>query len=489
MNTSDILSKHLCGFNLSLKKGIDEDVAMGSIYRTFMGTIHNSPEFTPGSKVFPVVFHVLTHGGVDIYPSGVLDFDPAYILRHVNYWFEGTGISFAPAEINPQGQAMPVPGLNIIDGNNVTETRAITGFDGSFVHTYRNDMVAITPDFKADIETPGVTLESIYTTYRWSIPEGERYLNIFVVNRLKAGPQPAGKDSSVYISSEHPYVAEQLDTLPIYNCAVEFSGLGRSYFDTNGDAHVKGEPTDVETNFGYNYISKDALDVDYPAYTFKGGSGNIEGFRDRGRSLAHSLGHMLGLVHPKTEFDTPGSSCGSGQVLSDTLNMGGAFIDDLPDTEPTPSGESGVRLSEFGKANPCSADGDTIFKSAETHMTLSQRSGIIDTELGGPSIRFTSAQAMWMHANCELQYYNEEAAGLLPGVLMTILSNSTYAIPPTVTDPCAPVGNVDPRLINSKGSVSNTPSRTIVIPLGDVGNKTLSFNKLLSSIKKLIPTK
>ena len=219
MANADILSNHLCGFNLSLQRGSDENVELGSIYNTLIEQIVNNPDYSNtisyNPKVFPVIFHVFINGGVEI-----LDFDPEYILEHVNYNFSGSNISFEPAKIDPDGNVLSTSGLNIIDGSTVQQLR------GGTTYTYTDDMVAVTENFNITQEVPGVTLNYLYNNYRWSVSNKERYLNVFVVNRLRAGLAEDGRDSSIYMTAEHPYVAEQLLEEFTFNCAIEFAELG-----------------------------------------------------------------------------------------------------------------------------------------------------------------------------------------------------------------------------------------------------------------------
>lgn len=477
MANSDTLKNHLCGFNLSLKRGSDEGVEMGTLYKALMEELLTSETIATEAKVFPVIFHVITKGGVEVATSGEMDFDPSYILEHVNSWFTGTLISFAPALLDPQGNMLSTPGLNIIDGLEVTESRTFSGIDGSLIHTYRNDMVAVTSNYNENEEIPGVTLDHIYSTYRWSIEGQERYLNVFVVNRLKTSTNPTGRDSSVYMTSEHPYVAEQLDELSSFNCAIEFSGLGRSYADRNGTPFEKGGPSDSVTNFGYTYKKKDEGGVDYPSFTYKGGLGNEEGFRDRGRSLAHCFGHMLGLSHPKTEIGSPSTQCGgSDEVYSDTISEGVAYSDGLSDTVEVQKGESGVLYSTYNSLNSCSTEGNTVFTDSSTHMTLSQREGLPMEELGGPSTLFTTKQIEWMHANCEIEFEGE--SGFQPGILKGILVNSNLTIPNIIDlsgDPCV----TDPRSFRSSYKSDTSPTFNNI-------EKDLSiFIKLRNALQKL----
>lgn len=482
MANADTLKEHLCGFNLSLQRGSDAGVELGTIYKTLIDSILVGEAFQITPKVFPVVFHVLENGGVDVRTSGSIDFDPAYILEHVNAAFLETNISFAPATVDPDGNLMSIPGLNLIDGLGVAETRTVRAADGSFLHTYRDEMVAVVPSHSAEVELTGVTLEYIYSAHRWAIGDKERYLNVFVVNRIKSGTNIAGKDSSVYMSSEHPYISEQLSDLPKFNCAIEFSGLGRNYMDRSG-VFLKGDSNAVETNFGYQYLESYDLRSLYPSYLYKGGKGNIEGFRDRGRSLAHCFGHMLGLAHPGTQLGLPSGSCASAtSVFSDTLNATTVYTDGIGDTYNVPEeGETGVLDTSYNTVNPCSEDDDTIFNSSLTHMTLSQRIGPNQTELGGPSTYFTNGQISWMHANCEVEFYGEgTGSGFYPGVLKDILihSSSVLIVPTDDSDPC--------NLPEAKG-VRGLDIQEVTISFNNIENKATPFNRLLASIKKLTP--
>jgi hypothetical protein len=476
MANADILSRHSCGFNLSLQKGSDENVGMGSIYNTFIESIVNNPDY-PGTissnpKVFPVVFHVFINGGVEI-----PDFDPEYILEHVNYNFLGSHISFETAKIDPDGNILATPGLNIVDGSTISEVRGEVGSNGTTTHTYVEDMVAVTENLSDAREVPGVTLNYLYTNYRWSIDNNERYLNVFVVNRLRAGLLTNGKDSSVYMSAEHPYVAEQLSETHKFNCAIEFATLGNCYYDKYGNIFTKGGPTDAVTNFGYDYLASNIkTNSPYNSYLFRGGDTGF--FRQRGRSLVHCFGHMLGLTHPSTQLRELEKECaGDTNVFSDTLNNNTVYKDNISDTENVKFGEIGVDYNAWYTTNECSDDDNTVFTSASNHMTISQREGPPGVELGGPSTIFTAGQVLWMHANCEVEFYGE--SGFHPGILKEILIHSNDVIPTIINTDIEPCELIQAR------STKNTAKEIGGADFKIVDDEVPIFRGLLNAIKKL----
>lgn len=473
MANADILSKHLCGFNLSLQRGSDENVELGSIYNTLIEQIVNNSDYSntisSNPKVFPVIFHVFINGGVEIF-----DFDPEYILEHVNYYFSGSNISFEPAKIDPDGNVLSTPGLNIIDGNTVQQLR------GNTTYTYKEDMVAVTERLNEVQEIPGVTLNYLYNNYRWSVSNKERYLNVFVVNRLRAGLAEDGRDSSIYMTAEHPYVAEQLSEEYKFNCAIEFAALGTPYHDKYGNIFIKGGPTDDITNFGYDYLATDINNRPYNSFSFRGGDEGV--VRQRGRSLVHCFGHMLGLAHPSTQLREPTKQCaGETNIFSDILNNTETYNDNIADTEDVQNGETGVVYSTWYNRNDCSRENNTVFISASNHMAISQKEGLPGTELGGPSTTFTTGQILWMHANCEIEFQGEE--GFYPGILKEILIHSTSIIvgtdtdldpdPDPYVDPCADRSNVNRIAIKTEVDFKN------------IDNEVSVFKGLLNAIKKL----
>mgnify|MGYP003654672723 CR=1 FL=1 len=471
MANADILSKHLCGFNLSLQRGSDENVELGSIYNTFIEQIVNNPDYlntiSSNPKVFPVVFHVFINGGVEI-----PDFDPEYILEHVNYNFSGSNISFEPAKIDPDGNVLSTSGLNIIDGSTVQQLR------GGTTYTYADDMVAVTENFNITQEVPGVTLNYLYNNYRWNVSNKERYLNVFVVNRLRAGLVEDGRDSSIYMTAEHPYVAEQLSEEYKFNCAIEFAALGTPYYDKYGNIFIKGGPTDDITNFGYHYLATDINNRPYNSFSFRGGDEGV--VRQRGRSLVHCFGHMLGLAHPSTQLREPTKQCaGETNIFSDILNNTEVYNDNIADTEDVQNGETGVVYSTWYNRNDCSRENNTVFTSASNHMAISQKEGLLGMELGGPSTTFTAEQILWMHANCEIEFQGEE--GFYPGILKEILIHSTSIIidtdtdldPDPYVDPCADISNVNRIEIKTEVDFKN------------IDDKVSIFKGLLNAIKKL----
>tara|TARA_R110000737_G_scaffold350977_1_gene391734 strand:+ start:316 stop:1782 length:1467 start_codon:yes stop_codon:yes gene_type:complete len=484
MANSEILKNHLCGFNLSLQKGSDEVAGFGSLYETLISSIINGGAVNIDMKTFPVIFHVLTNGGVSITESGSVDFDPSYILTHVNSWCDGSSIKFVPAEIAPDGTTLTVPGLNIIDGASVVETRTIKGAMGTFNNTYRDDLVAVTGSYSSALEITGVTLDHLYSTYRWAHEEGERYLNVFVVNSLKTGTYSNGKDSTVYMSAENPYIAEQLDKVNSFNCAIEFSGLGRAFKDESTSVvHAKGGVDDVETNFGYMYLEGRAPNL-YTSYKYKTGDPNTKGFRDRGRSLLHCLGHMLGLVHPKTQLGEATDGCPSTtSVYTDGLTSGVIYgdITGYTGVEPVEKGESGVAYSTLTNTNTCDSTGDvSILANANNHMVLSQRDGPAGVELGGPSTEFDNNYKLRIHANCEVEFYDPNINGFRPGILKSILMNTHSVIPNYFQSLAAPC-----ELAEAKSARRPGVSKSAEIAFKDIESEIPFFNKLVSSIKKL----
>ena len=216
----------------------------------------------------------------------------------------------------------------------------------------------------------------------------------------------------------------------------------------------------------------------YNSFSFRGGDEGV--VRQRGRSLVHCFGHMLGLAHPSTQLREPTKQCaGETNIFSDILNNTEVYNDNIADTEDVQNGETGVVYSTWYNRNDCSRENNTVFTSASNHMAISQKEGLLGMELGGPSTTFTAEQILWMHANCEIEFQGEE--GFYPGILKEILIHSTSIIidtdtdldPDPYVDPCADISNVNRIEIKTEVDFKN------------IDDKVSIFKGLLNAIKKL----
>jgi hypothetical protein len=357
------------------------------------------------TKTFPIVFHLLDDGVT--FTNTNLDVN--YILSWINHWFSAANINFRAAEVDPNGNEMPTPGLNIIDASNLTQVR------NSTVYSYANDFVALDEyeDYSENIPIPGILLESIQEDYSW---DNSKYLNIIFVNRTLSG-----SNNKVAMTVGNPILADRVKE-SLLTGVIDLWALGRSGHSATND----NSPSEIIDSNGYAYFGYEYPEIDNGASSTSQGGLSIDSAEyARGRAVVHTLGHMLGLPHVRTMFGwRPPShnTCPDSQyynaktIFSENFLVGIMYEDPFDDTIPTPEIHIPITYSNF-TTQTCS--GDIASNEAVTHMHINQfTNNWYNASFG----YFTEQQIKWMHANC---YYNISSGSEYGyGILGRILENS-----------------------------------------------------------------
>lgn len=273
---NSISSDSQCGFDYELIKNVEKyNIDFQAYYNTIQQFIAD-PNFKRTQKIFPIMFTVLDDGKFDR-----LDLDIDYILKWVNYWFSGTKIQFAPVEKNPIGYTLETPGLTILAANDKGINNQI----------YQNAFTRIAPYKDAENLIPIYGID--YDVVREKTNIYKNCLNIVLVNKTSSG------GSDIFMSAVHPYVADYSE-LFLHTGIVDLYAIGKMY-DSNNPAvfNPSGSSDYTHSNFGYKYSG------DSPAM----GNNSLNHWKDRdkgnavrARSIVHTLGHMLGLMHPRTSY-------------------------------------------------------------------------------------------------------------------------------------------------------------------------------------------
>lgn len=376
-------------------------------------------------KTLPVIFHLITEssatGSVSSFThateSNEMTFNIKYVLDWVNHWFSGTSISFGAADLNENAEPLTNPGLNIIEGSTVTQTRFMGPELGNVEQFYNTDGVAL-DEFSRygttetdKVYQPGVLFNYIQDVYSW---DPTKYINIFLLNRTNSSP---GK---VAMISTNPYVAELSGNLKNLSIGVDLWAIGRSYdssipqtFDVGNDIQY--------TNFGYSYTGTTSAAV----------LTNIsEGYRARAKTIAHSLAHTLGLANVRHKFLTRVSSldnCDSPINLFNADRFNTHFGDNDIGTDAVGEFWKMLNYDEALAIDSCGSE-ETILSISNNMMNHNQFTGGLNSE-DGVVPTFTQNQIRRMHANCEYttSVFNEESNEIefTYGILGNILYNSS----------------------------------------------------------------
>lgn len=378
------------------------------------------------TKIFPVVFHLIsesTPNGDTPFINGALGqeitFDVKYILDWVNHWFQGTHIKFELAQLNEDGHELSTSGLNVINGDLINQTRYMGPDKGDEVHNYSLNGVALDTYSRYDTRggqhkyISGVLFEYIQDNYSW---DPLKYINIFLLNRTNSEP---GK---VVMSSANPYLIELYGNPKRLSIGVDLWAIGRSY----NSGIIPGDVNDsVEyTNFGYSY------DGTTSESSLQNASSIHEGYRARAKTIAHSLAHTLGLIHPRTRFITRTGyidGCSSYDYFFDVTSFKRPYDDGDEATHSQSSTDFWKMLTYNEMLEIDSCTDEAIQNISDNIMNHNQFAGGVNTE-SGIIPTFTENQIKRMHANCEYttNVFDEDSNQTLfnYGILGQILYNS-----------------------------------------------------------------
>jgi len=444
-NSTEYMGNWVCGFEWSFKKlchliggssnfntpsnnVITELEAYSIQIKNIIDNTYNSND--PSDKVFPVIFHLILDDPSVIKPSGASepDFDVLYVLGWVNHWFSGTGISFKGVDIEKDNAIMTTPGLNIIEGSTISQTRYMGARLGNVTQNYVTDGVALDEIKRFDsgplakhTYNGGVLFEYIQDNYSW---DPTKYINIFLLNRTNSG---VGK---VVMTSANPYLVDLSGNYNRLSIGVDLWAIGRAYDSTITPSDSYS--ADVEyTNFGYSYSGTTSEN------NLTNASSVSEGYRSRAKTIAHSLAHTLGLIHPRNKFNstdaqnlTADSSCESGNFLFSTLtNFNNFYNDGDADTNAVGNYWQMLDYTTGLETDLCTSE--TILSLSNNMMNHNQFTGAYESE-NDVNPTFTQNQIYTMHANSEYTITSFDAGlGVTVsnyGILGQILYNSSTVL-------------------------------------------------------------
>ena len=449
-----------------------------------------NPVFSLSEKVFPVVFHPIIESPDVLTPSGQLDFNVQYILNWINHWFSGTNISFRAADIDPDGNVMELPGFNPLNASSIRQTRNMThrGVTRTVDFNCADHGVAfyeyITYDHRegsaATQSQEGVLFEYIQDNYSWNPTQ---YINIFLLNRTNSIP------SRIVMTSANPYLTEINGNVNRLSIGVDLWAIGRSY-DSSIPLTLEVGNSIEQTNFGYSYANT----------TSEGQLANTssvnEGFRARATTIAHSLAHTLGLLHPKFKFVNRdlGNDCSEYPFLLDIIrerntptlqSWQGIYEDSDINTKGV---RNYIKMLDYDEAldvDDCSDDLVlTVSSNMMNHTQFTGGEGVENSVI--PT--FTEQQIFRMHANCEYLLptpptETEQELTFSYGILGEILYNSAnvFITKPDSNFGC-PEDDTDPRMTPSYAFPVNstTVSRSELDQYSDAKNAIVNIIRQLN---------
>jgi hypothetical protein len=387
-------------------------------------------------KTFPIVFHVLN----DSSSFESLDLDIDYILNWVNHWFQGSEIQFSPVVVDPDGNEMTTPGLNIVDASNLQYTNS--HHSGSPTYNYNVDGVALDhfEDISSTVPIKGIPLEYIQDNYSW---DNTKYLNIIFVNKTRSGGVNSN-NSSVVMTVGSNFLAENLNPT-LMTGVIDLWALGKASNSYNMPATKEFNADAEYTDFGYSY------NLTSPAATSTGVWGSIfSGDPVRARTVVHTLAHMLGVPHIRTRFGWQGDQINEcivaeGQAPNiysqGILELGVTYTDPFLDTQNVFQGHLPMLYNTAYTKYYCDGENQQTYGGTHMHQNQFLTPPVSSMEAWPMDYYFTPEQISWMHGNCSYAVEDENGTYNL-NILGNILLNASNVLEFT-PDQCAPTKEPD----------------------------------------------
>jgi len=401
-------SESVCGFDLEFYKKFDgQDL---SYYYDSISTL--SEEYTKTSEVPDVVFPIMFYVLKDQHMVNV-NINPYYIVKWINYWFSGSGISFIPQELDSQGNVMSTPGLGSITASvlamaNYYNSDTNSDYDRqsypvSGVYLNRNiDSSETVPSYLNDVDS---IRNSNYFIR-------DNCINVVFVNYINTD-----KSTEVVMTS-NSHLAGHREMTPIIN----LSALGRS----SNFPHEKGNKKNPDSIFDLASSNNDIKNFSNFSYDYETtspfmGSPILDHWKTKqqgsaimARSVVHSLGHVFGLSHVRTGLNVPSASyhtCSyvSKTMFKDPIQNNTVYKDPFSDTTQNRAGLDQVR--PYSGATTCAGDPIEDVYLTHMHNTLyypDKLDDLGDRSTLGAGLKFSPQQIAWMRANINYIQENGE---------------------------------------------------------------------------------
>jgi len=182
-----------------------------NVFKTFYEQIMNSEPVTLNEfKRIKVVYHFIESTGLSAPSDGYLTAHPS--LKNV---FEtNANIILDLADTDPEGNDLPFPGVNIIQGDSIPNQRR----GGNLVSYVKDGLHYFTENVRG-IKTKAMTLEYFKNAVAW---DTTKYLNVYIVNSLKGLDSEGIGSIEIPYSAENPLVVNVLQKLNLFGITIPY---------------------------------------------------------------------------------------------------------------------------------------------------------------------------------------------------------------------------------------------------------------------------
>ena len=281
-------------------------------------TTLNADKTAYNSKIrVPVVFHLI-HMGEKIGTGMNLDYDfVPFILGILNNKINKTGevsesshgnkpslnIHFLPARIDENKNILTEPGLNRIDGSDLTYNVYNPIEDSVSSRDYVREGVSHR-QFRSDIPVPGIPETEIKDRFGW---DTNRFFNIYLVNCLN--DKPSKDIQTLYGSSTPPFINEHIGQDDLFGIVFPIKSLGIR--------HTRG--------LVFNYVANGKEVLSKVTYGGKEEGKYFEIVNKlEGNALLHNILHCFGLIDLHFPSADGGCPAVDGEIYT-SIQKGGSL--------------------------------------------------------------------------------------------------------------------------------------------------------------------
>lgn len=287
----------LDGWINNLRIATEYNMDLVAYENTINASIANHISEVPSALVtadvtIPIVFHaVLSSGDANIISpsaSNNILLNVNAILSDINAVYSTAGVTFCPVVTTPEGVSLSIPGLNIVQVDELVETRFDSNGNRYFEDIYSSG-VTITETVLTLENTKynkGVTLDYLYSNFSWP---SSKVINVFLVNGFS---NPLAHTHTTM--STNPWVYDMLPTdsnFKYFNITLPFWALGNPYLNEENPGYGYAYYNNDDRTSLMSLINNITNTSEENIINYYYSASSVS------KPLLKSLGHLLGLAN------------------------------------------------------------------------------------------------------------------------------------------------------------------------------------------------